>query len=686
MATINGDAGNNFLTGTEEEDTINGFGGSDTIDSVDRPANPFAGSIEPRRDVVNAGSGDDFVTGGRLDQLDGGTGNDFLSINFNFNGPIAGSATPISLTLDASGTGTASDGTFITRFESVNLNLSDTGDNFVNTGNVQAQIAGGTGNDTLTTGSANDVVFGGGGNNIISTGGGNDTISGGSGIDIVFGGDGDDTFGVNVYTDGSDQVNLGAGNDTVRFDRFDGGSGNIRVTFTSAEVGNGNSNDAGSLTNQDGGLAVRVQAEGADGNLTGPVSRYDDEGTTFVAGTQGITFDVRDLVSGVERGNTFEGVVLGTNGDDALTFFPPFRVGQNFYYNAGQGNDTVTAGDGNDFLVGGAGSDTLNGSAGNDSFIGGGGNDTIDGGAGSDTAIFTTRFADALLLQGGSTTVFSGTEGVDTLTNIEQFRFTDVSIGFQPDLYGSVQTGTETSGVQVAALFDGILGREVDNSGLVTFNEQLENGVSVAQASNLILQSAEYTGRFGDVNAETNEGFVNELYQTALGRAPDQGGFEANVAALNNGVSRGEIAANIALSAENFNGLSVDETGIFVPDAEAAAAGRFYFGLLDRPGDVGGVANFESYLEGGATLAQTAQVFLNSAEYQSKFASLSNSAFVEELYENALGRQPEAGGFDAFTTALDNGTSRADVAVAITQSLEAQAHLAPVLEQGWVVI
>ncbi len=37
MAAINGNNGNNVLNGTAEEDTIRGFGGNDTIDSVDRP-------------------------------------------------------------------------------------------------------------------------------------------------------------------------------------------------------------------------------------------------------------------------------------------------------------------------------------------------------------------------------------------------------------------------------------------------------------------------------------------------------------------------------------------------------------------------------------------------------------------------------------------------------------------------
>ena len=69
------------------------------------------------------------------------------------------------------------------------------------------------------------------------------------------------------------------------------------------------------MANQDGGLAVRAQAEDADGMLMGPVSRFDDEGITFRA-TGDFTFDVRDLVSGVERGNAFSGPVLIARGLD----------------------------------------------------------------------------------------------------------------------------------------------------------------------------------------------------------------------------------------------------------------------------------------------------------------------------------------------------------------------------------
>ncbi|GJD95363.1 alkaline phosphatase [Methylobacterium iners] len=234
----------------------------------------------------------------------------------------------------------------------------------------------------------NDFLDGRGGNDTLIGEAGNDVLSGGVGDDAVLGGAGNDTAFFNVATDGADRTDLGEGTDIVNVSAA--GAGQTRLTFTSAQVGNGSTVDTNTMANQDGGLAVRLQAEAAGDVLTGPVSRYDDEGISFVAATNGLTFDVRDLVSGVARGDQFQVVTLGTAGNDtftvpAATTAQPQRA---TYFNAGQGNDTVTGGAANDFLVGGAGNDTLSGGAGDDGFIGGAGNDTITGGAGNDTAIF----------------------------------------------------------------------------------------------------------------------------------------------------------------------------------------------------------------------------------------------------------------------------------------------------------
>jgi hypothetical protein len=271
------------------------------------------------------------------------------------------------------------------------------------------------------------------------------------------GGAGNDLAIINVSlnaggmtADGIDTVNLGAGDDLVSVVAPDGGQ--IRLTFTSAEVGNGSANDATSTGAQDGGLAVRLQLESADGSLTAAnlVSRFDDEGTTFTTvGTA--TFDVRDLVSGAARGDQFDVVVLGTEGDNTSNFMGRAEA---YYVNAGAGNDTVTGGLAADFLVGGGGNDTLRGMEGNDSFIGGGGNDTITGGAGADMFIFTAN--------PGTDTITDFMSGTD---RIDLRAFAGIDAG---DVTEMTANGTTTVSV------------DTNNDGTADFTFLLTNGATPA--------------------------------------------------------------------------------------------------------------------------------------------------------------------------------------------------------------
>ena len=255
-------------------------------------------------------------------------------------------------------------------------------------------INAGMGDDLISTGFGNDFLVGGAGNDQLSGNQGNDSFIGGAGDDVIFGGAGDDIAIFNVSTDGADRTALGGGNDVVNVSAAAGVS-QIRLTFTSAQVGNNSSNDSNSMANQDGGLAVRMQAEDGSDGLTGTVSRYDDETMTFVAGT-GLTFDVRDLVSGVARGDTFKAVQLASAGNDTIDQSASTLT---YYINAGMGNDRITGGQANDFLVGGAGNDRLNGGAGDDSHI---------GGAGVDTFLFTGAPGNDRILD-----FMSGTDKID---------------------------------------------------------------------------------------------------------------------------------------------------------------------------------------------------------------------------------------------------------------------------------
>ncbi|MFC7477239.1 calcium-binding protein [Dankookia sp. GCM10030260] len=254
----------------------------------------------------------------------------------------------------------------------------------------------------INAGMGNDSITGGRGDDFLVGGAGDDRLKGGRGDDSLLGGAGDDVAVFRPMRDGTDTTDLGAGDDTVLVKH--GHIDQVRLTFTSAEVGNGSANDAGTLANQDGGLAVRLQAEdGADG-LAGPVSRFDDEGITFTA-AQGGSFDVRDLVAGTQRGDRFEVVQLGTSAGDTIDLGGQHRPA---YVNAGMGDDAVTGGAGRDFLVGGAGGDSLDGGAGQDSLLGGGGADTFVFGAHESTPDSILDFVageDTILLD---STVFTG--------------------------------------------------------------------------------------------------------------------------------------------------------------------------------------------------------------------------------------------------------------------------------------
>lgn len=229
-------------------------------------------------------------------------------------------------------------------------------------------VNGGQGNDRITGGEIADFLVGGMGNDLLNGGDGNDSFIGGAGNDRIQGGFGDDRANFNVTTDGRDTVNLGTGADVVNVSSSDD-TREFRLTFTSSEVGNGIGLESGNMANQDGGFAVRLQAEGQFGAL-GQTSRFDDEGMTFVSTTPGVTFDVRDLVSGTARGDNFQVVKLGTKSGDVMT-----ADARDTYLNGGQGSDRITGSSGRDFLVGGAGNDVLNGGSGVDSFIGGTGAD-----------------------------------------------------------------------------------------------------------------------------------------------------------------------------------------------------------------------------------------------------------------------------------------------------------------------
>ena len=393
-----GGAGNDFIAGGAGDDTafLNvSTDGADKInlgsgnDTVNVSAAAGVGQVRLTFTSAEVGDGSSFGDGGN--PQDAG-----LAVRVqaeNANGDTAGAITRVD---DEGTTFVAAAGvTFDVRdlvsgaqrgdgFQVVQLGTADADTIDQSASAMSYYINGGQGADTIIGGSGNDFLVGGAGDDVLRGGDGNDSFIGGAGADTIVGGaSGNDTVFVNASTDGADHVALGDGNDVVNVSTAPSDDPTqVRLTFTSAEVGNGDNNDRGNGANQDGDLAVRLQAEDASGAVTGDVGRYEDEGITFVAAA-GTTFDVRDLVSGTQRGDNFSVVGLGTNGNDTLD---QSAATGDVYLNGGKLSDTLTGGIGNDFLVGGGGVDFLDGGAGNDQLLGGSGIDNFvfTGAAGND--------------------------------------------------------------------------------------------------------------------------------------------------------------------------------------------------------------------------------------------------------------------------------------------------------------
>lgn len=258
----------------------------------------------------------------------------------------------------------------------------------------------GTGNDLANKITGNAAV------NELKGLGGNDTLDGGAGDDNLQGGDGDDTYFVDSAGDVIvEKENLGAGGiDTV----------NSTVSYTLSKdvenlvlLGSGHINAIGNasanvLTGNSGNNILDGQA-GADlmtGGLGNDAYYVNHTGDVVAEYASGGTDTVYSSVSYV-LGQHVENLVL-----------------QGLALN-GTGNAL------DNYMIGNDGANKLSGGLGNDTLQGGLGNDTIDGGSDTDTVVFSGTRASYAINGALADRTVSGTEGIDTLKNIEVLQFSD---------------------------------------------------------------------------------------------------------------------------------------------------------------------------------------------------------------------------------------------------------------------
>ncbi|MEX5394809.1 Ig-like domain-containing protein [Acinetobacter baumannii] len=240
--------------------------------------------------------------------------------------------------------------------------------------NIIGRLLGTDGDDHLQADANYSVIYGLDGN---------DTIQGGVQNDYLYGSNGDDTL---ISNGDSDRLYGGSGNDTLI---YGGNSPNV-YTGLIGEAGNdtyivdkallGSLSYVHILDNTNEQNTLYLKSVSADEIILKQTSAdrvitFNDSTATIHFGEgqlSSIVFDDGTVWNKAQIEANIIGRLLGTDGDDHLQADANYSV----IYGL-DGNDTIQGGVQNDYLYGGNGDDTLISNGGSDSLYGGSGNDTL---------------------------------------------------------------------------------------------------------------------------------------------------------------------------------------------------------------------------------------------------------------------------------------------------------------------
>ncbi len=164
----------------------------------------------------------------------------------------------------------------------------------------------------------------------------------------------------------------------------------------------------------------------------------------------------------------------------------------------------------------------------------------------------------------------------------------------------------------------------------------------------------------GSILVASSETFVRQQYLDFLDRDPESAGLSGWVNALDAGLPRASLIERFMDSGEFFF------KGKFIA--------QIYLGLLTRDADFSGFRGWLEVLLTGVSHEQIVEWFLDSAEFTNRFgSSLTNSQFIERMYNNVLLRSTAPGELNFWVEQLTTGQlTRAQVALGILDSDEFQ--------------
>lgn len=152
-----------------------------------------------------------------------------------------------------------------------------------------------------------------------------------------------------------------------------------------------------------------------------------------------------------------------------------------------------------------------------------------------------------------------------------------------PDLLA--ERGVRPEEGDIERLYHAVFGRSPDRAGFDFWVVNRIEGMSLERVADFFIDSPEYRERFGE---PTSTGFVDQLYENVLGRAPDRGGQRFWLEQLSDGMERRRVVVLFSESPE-----FIELTGTVAPayadgraafDVERVAVTEEDLGLSWRPG------------------------------------------------------------------------------------------------------
>lgn len=286
-----------------------------------------------------------------------------------------------------------------------------------------------------------------------------------------------------------------------------------------------------------------------------------------------------------------------------------------------------------------------------------------------------------------------GAAGTDVTVNIPAFVANSAAIIFDTSANVTAVIGNST-GISPAAAVQG------DTAGRVIASGSGNDTIIVTDSVNTHIDAGagndNITTAGGNdtivLNGGTNTvstGAGNDVIYAGNGVETIDGGTGFDVVNVGNlanytvSVSGNNVVLNSSTNGQaTLTGVefvaSVNGTGTLaiVGSQNEGVALRMYDALLGRDADAAGTQYYTGAVQSGASLTDIANGFLGSAEYTAVNGAQGDAAFINTVYQGALGRAAttDLEGLVYWAQQLATGHTRAEVVIGIVGSTESQAH------------